>query len=246
MILILSDGSTLAADVEKQLTLYGEGYIIFFTDFKAAATSGSGSVIVGEASARSLRETIKSNYIKAVVDAVAQPLSPLSKAAEQVCKELNIDCIKYLAIDEAEGAKMCLYYSHIADMVKSCRGNALFYAKAETVAAIAKLVGKEYIDKMYVPIQKATVFDAETALKYQVPLINVVETEWLCGKDAVLAMIKRTGARLVVCDAREDFADKIAAAKMADISVVYTHSMGMEFSNAAATARDAVIALHSK
>ncbi len=246
MILILSDGSTLAKEAESQLKLHNENFIVFFTDFKAAAGHGNGSVIVGEASFDCLKETIGANYIRAVIDAVAEPRSPLTIAAEKACKELNIDCIKYLAIDGIEGAKMCLYYSHIADMLKALKGNALFYAKAETIAAIAELLGKEYVKKMYVPVQKSAAFDTEAALKYKVPLINVVETEWQSGEEPTIAMIKKTGAKLIVCGFGEDFTDKIAAAKTAGIDIIYTHSMGMEFSNPAATARDAVITLHSK
>lgn len=244
MILILSDGSSLAADVQGQLDLHREEYILFFTDFKAAGRLGRGGVIIGIETEASVAAAIRDNGITAVIDAVAEPMSALSAAAQAACNKDRVFYIKYVKTEEVSGAKLCLSYSHIADMVRGCRQNVLFYAEPRTVSAVASLVGEEHKSKMYVPLLKSAVFDAEAALEYSIPLLNIVETEWLWGEEAVSSMLEKTGASLIVCDMAEGISDKIAAAKAKNIKVILTHSMGIDFKRAAATARDAVIALH--
>ena len=58
MILILSDGGTLASDIRKQLDLYKDSSIIYFTDLKSAAALGSGNVIIGNSAVASLKSAV--------------------------------------------------------------------------------------------------------------------------------------------------------------------------------------------
>lgn len=245
MVLIVSDGSLLAAEVEKHFELSGDRYIEFYTDFKAAGRVGRGNVIVGAPTEKSVAAAIKTNYITAVVDAVAEKNSALSDSAQKACAALGVGYVKYIKTQKPDGTRLYLYYSHIAEMVVKCRGGVLFYAKPCTVGAIAQLAGEEYADKMYVPVPKEVVFNTDAALEYKIPLLNVIETECSWGTDTVLDMISKTGARLIVCDGTDGIEDKISATEKIGIPVIFTHSMGREYKCVAATARDVVIAVHN-
>ncbi len=245
MVLIVSDGSALVSDVEKHLDLHGDRYIVYYTDFRAAGRVGHGNVIVGMPTAKSVAEAIRTNYITVIIDAVAEPMSRLSDAAQEACTALKIDYVKYIKTEKPDGTRLYLYYSHIAEMVMKCRGSVLFYAKPCTVSAISQLVGEEYADKMYVPVPKEVVFNTAAALEYKIPLLNVIETECSWGSETVSDMINKTGAGLIVCDEADGIEDKISAAETAGIPVIFTHSMGREYKCVAATARDAVIAVHN-
>ena len=245
MVLIVSDGSLLAAEVEKHLDLCGDMYIGFYTDFKSAGRVGHGNVIVGAPTEESVAAAIRANYITAIIDAVAERGSALSESAQKACVALRIGYVKYIKTQKPDGTRLYLYYSHIVEMVAKCRGGVLFYAKPYTVGAIAQLAGEEYASKMYVPVPKEVVFNTAAALEYKIPLLNVIETECSWGADAILEMISKTGAGLIVCDGIDGIDDKISAAEKMKIPVIFTHSMGREYKCVAATARDAVIAVHN-
>lgn len=246
MILILSDDGILASDIKKQLDYYRDSYIVYFTDFKTAGSFGSGNVIIGDSSSSSVSSAILSNDIKAVIDAVAEPLSPLSDSAKRVCAKLGVDYVKYLNLQEKPGLELYLYYSDIADMIVRLKGNALFYASPRTVSGVASAGGKACADKMYAPIPKSSVFDTATALEYAIPLLNVIEEEWLSGEEAVSSVLEKTSSKMIVCDDTAFLDDKAAVAFSLGIPLILTHSKGTDFSKAAATARDAVISIHKK
>ena len=175
---------------------------------------------------------------------MAEPLSPLSDSAQKVCAELGVGYVKYLNMQEKPGLELRLHYSEIADMIVRSGGNALFYAAPRTVSAIAATGGDACAKKMYVPIQKSTVFDTAIALEYSIPLLNVIEDEWFFGEDAVNSMVEKTNSKMIVCDDTTDLSDKAAVAFTLGIPIIFTHSKGTEFLKAAASARDAVIAVH--
>lgn len=241
MILILSDGGSLASDIERQLDLYGERYINFYTDFRAAGSRGRGSVIVGAPTASAIMSVIRANRISSVIDCMAQA----NAEVQAVCARLKVFYVKYLNMKQQPGLKLCLYYAHIADMIK--RGNnALFYASARTVRAVADTVGRENIDKMYTAVIKSAAFDTSAALEYSIPLLNVIESEMTDSIEEIAAMIKKTNADILVCDDTVAIEAKAEAAFGLGIPIILTHSMGIEFIKAAPTARDAVIAIHTK
>lgn len=241
MILILSDGGSRASDIERQLDLYRDKYINFYTDFRAAGSRGRGSVLVGAPTSSAIMSAIRDNRITSIIDCMEQA----NAEVQTVCARLKVRYVKYLNIKQRPGLKLCLYYADIADMIK--RGNnALFYASARTVRAVAEAVGRENIDRMYTTVMKSAVFDTSAALEYSIPLLNIIETELTDGQDAVAAMIKKTGAEVLICDDTVAIEDKAAAAFGIGIPIILTHSMGIEFVKAAATARDAVIAIHER
>ena len=246
MILILSDSSRRAVDIENQLELYGDRYLNYFTDLKAAGTHGKGSVIVGSATAALLSEAIAENKITAVIDCITAPCSEASRAAQLVCAQKGVHYVKYLNITDKPGLKLRLHYSHIADMIKRNVGKTLLYASPRTVRGIAECAGKAGADKMYAPVRKSVMFDTEAALEYSIPLLNVVETEWINEEEDIAHMMKKVSADTVVCDDTVEIENIAAAAFKAGVPIILTHSMGMEFCCAAATARDAVISVHTK
>lgn len=241
MILILSDGGSLASDVESQLDLYGDRYINFYTDFRAAGSRGRGSVLVSAPNASAIVSAIRDNRITSLIDCMEQA----NAEVQTVCARLKVRYVKYLNIKQRPGLKLCLYYAGIADMIK--RGNnALFYASARTVRAIADAVGRENSDRMYTTVMKSAEFDTSVALEYSIPLLNVIESEMTDSVEEVAAMIKKTNADILVCDDTVAIEAKAEAAFGLGIPIILTHSMGIEFVKAAATARDAVIAIHER
>lgn len=245
MVMILADGSSLAIDVKKQLDIYNERYIMFYTDIKAAGSSGSGNVIIGAENVASIIEAIRDIRATAVIDATVEPQANISVAGQTACRTAKIPYVKYIKIEEKPGLQLCLSYAKIGELIKYCGGNALFYAASWTVSAIVDATEGAYKDKMYVPVLKNAVFDTASALEYSVPLLNVVEAELIDGEEAVASMMKKTGAKIIICDTTVTPDDKAAAAFMAGVPIVITHSMGMEYIKAVPTARDAVIAIHT-
>lgn len=240
MVLILSDGGKLAADVTRQLELYNEEYIGFYTDFGAAGRCGNGNVVVGVPNEATVREVIRENRIDAVIDC----MDGVSVDVQRVCNKLEICYVKYINIKERPGLKLCLYYNRIADMVKRA-DKVLFYASPITVRAVATACGKEHINKICVAVPKAVTFDTSAALEYSIPLLNVTETGSVDDSGEVAAMLKKTGAVILICDDTVSVDAKAEAAFNLGIPIILTHSKGFEFSNAVATARDAVILIHS-
>lgn len=245
MILILSDNSRRAVEIEKQLEYYGDAYLNYFTDFKVAGSHGKGSVIVGKGEVQGISAAISENGITALIDCIKEPCSEVSRGAQKACALHKIRYVKYLNITDKPGLKLKLYYAHIADMIKRSLGSTLLYASPKTISAIAELAGREGAEKMYAPVQKSMMFDTDGALEYSIPILNIIESEWMGSEEDTAVLIKRTGADLVVCDGTVVFDDVAAASFKAGVPVVLTHSMGMEFCCASATARDAVISVHT-
>lgn len=246
MILILSDGGEPTVEAAEQLEMRYEEYLIFFTDFVSAGTYGKGSVLVGRPTEEALCDTIQKIRASAVIDAVTEPASAMTRAALSACRKIGIKYVKCAAVRPVDGARLGLSYEQIAEEIKSCRGNTILYAEAAVVSAIARLVGKENADKMYVPVPKAAVFDTATALEYGIPLLNVVECGQVHGADAVSELIARVGAGMLVCDGTKGITDMTGAGAAAEIPVILTHRFGAGLSNVAATAEDAVIAARSE
>ena len=107
MIMILSDGGTAVIRIQKHLDIRDEEYFVYFTAFAAAGRFGSGSVIVGDGTERSLHSVLRQNKVTAVIDAVCEPASEVSKAAMCVCKD-RIPYVKYVNMEEDYNAKLCL------------------------------------------------------------------------------------------------------------------------------------------
>lgn len=243
MIMILSDGGTAVLRIQKHLDIRDEKYVVYFTAFAAAGRFGSGSVIVGDGSERSLRSVIARNRVTAVIDAVCEPASEISRTAMRVCAD-GLPYVKYVNMEEDYGAKLCLSYRQLAEMIAHCGGNVLMYAAPQTVRTVAANLS-DAGDALYVPVLKSAGFDANAALEYSIPLRNVIEADGVDGTEFVTETVNKVGAKAIVCDCTVSTADKAAAAKAADIPMIVTHNMGMEYTAAAATAADAAIAVRA-
>lgn len=242
MIMILSDGSSAVPRLKAQLELRNESYTVYFTNFAAAGKFGKGSVTVGHGSAAQLRSFIEKNGVNAVIDAAAD--TKISAAAIAVCGD-RIPYVKYMEIEDSGGAKLCLSYRQLAQMLRRCGGNALMFASPTAVSALSAETG-DGGKKIFVPQLRCGTFDTDTALEYSVPLRNVIEADGVDGVDAVSALAKRVGAKMIICDNTASAADKIEAGRRQDISVVVTHNFGMEYPHTAATAADAVISVRAQ
>lgn len=243
MIMILSDGGTAVLRIQKHLDIRDEKYFVYFTAFAAAGRFGSGSVIVGDGTERSLRSVLAQNKVTAVIDAVCEPESEISETAMRVCKD-KIPYVKYVNMEEDYGAKLCLSYRRLGEMITGFGGNVLMYAAPQTVRAVAANLSDGGAE-LYVPVLKSAGFDADAALEYAIPLSNVLEADGVDGADFVGETINKIGAKAVICDCSVSTADKAEAARLADIPMIVTHNMGMEYSCAAATATDAAIAVRT-
>lgn len=243
MIMILSDGGTAVLRIQKHLDIRDEKYFVYFTAFEAAGRFGSGSVIVGDGTERSLRSVSAQNNVTAVIDAVCEPASEISAAAMRVCRE-NIPYVKYVNMEDDYGAKLCLSYRQLAEMITRCGGNVLMYASPQTVRAVVENL-TDGGSRLYVPVLKSAGFDADAALEYSVPLRNVIEADGIDGAEFVEETINKVEAKAVICDCSVSTADKAEAARLTDIPMIVTHNMGMEYSHAAATAADAAIAVRT-
>ena len=155
MIMILSDGGTAVIRIQKHLDIRDEEYFVYFTAFAAAGRFGSGSVIVGDGTERSLHSVLRQNKVTAVIDAVCEPASEVSKAAMCVCKD-RIPYVKYVNMEEDYNAKLCLSYCGLAEMIARCGGNVLMYASPQTVRAVAENIA-DGGSKIYVPVLKSAV-----------------------------------------------------------------------------------------
>ena len=242
MIMILSDGSSAVPRLKSQLELRGERYTVYFTNFAAAGKFGRGSVTVGHGSAAQLKSFIGKNRIRAVIDAAAS--TDISAAAIAVCGDA-IPYVKYMEIEDSGGAKLCLSYKQLAEMLRRCGGNALMFAAAAAVSALSAETG-DGGERIFVPQLRFGTFDTDTALKYSIPLRNVIEADGVDGVDAVSALVERVGAKMIICDNTVSVSDKVDAGRKRDISVVITHSFGMEYPHTAATAADAVISVRTR
>lgn len=241
MILVLSGTGKRAADIAAQLDLLGESYVLLFSDFAAAGRYGEGNVLVGGGSVSSIRQIIKDNAVTAVIDTIGKPCASESRAALDACERENVTYVKYVRAENAEGAEVCLSYREIADKIARCSGNVLFFSADTTVSAIAELAGDELAAKMYAPVPKSAVFDTGAALEFGIPIINVIEADILDGRAAVSELMRRTDAKMLVCDGVCGISDKIEACAGTSVGVIVTHNMGFDFPNTASTARDAVI-----
>lgn len=239
MVLVVSDGGAGVLRITKQLEIRDESYVVYFTNFLGAGRFGKGSVLVGNGMAVSLVSAIEKNRVTAVIDAIEEPKAKVSGVLASVCAG-RVKYIKYANIEDSCGVRKCLSYKTLADMVRRSKG-ALMYASAATVSGIIEVGGGDIGDKMYVPIPKNVVFDTDAALEYSVPIINIIETEAVDGKESVKAMLERTGASMIICDVTVDVADKRVSAEALDIPIYITHNMGMEYPDAAAEARDAAM-----
>ena len=241
MILVLSDGGAATAEVTAQLDIRDEKSIVFFTDLLSAGTYGKGSAIVGNADIGTLADVIRKNRIDAVIDAVRESGAELTRAAVSACRAAGIRYVKCAGIEPAEGTRLCLPYERVAENVINCQGNAVFYAAASTVRAIAALAGTAGAEKMYVPVMRTAVFDVAAALEYGIPLLNVAERESINGANSIREFAEEIGAELIVCDGTEGVSDAAAVGCAAGIPVLLTHRFGAGLPYVAATARDAVI-----
>lgn len=239
MVLILSDGGAGVLRIAKQLEIRSVGYMVYFTSFLSAGRFGNGSVIVGDASAAALSDAIKRNRISVVIDALEEPRARLSQIAYSVCGD-RVKYIKYVNIEENFGARKCLSYRYLFELIMRSKG-AVMYASAVTVSGIVSEGGEKVAEKLYVPIVKTAEFDTESALEYSVPIRNIIECDLIDGKRAVKDMLERTGASMIVCDTSINVADKSVIGDLLNIPVFITHNMGMEYPEAAASARDAAM-----
>lgn len=242
MIMVLSDGSSAVPRLKEQLELRGERYTVYFTNFSAAGRFGRGSVTVGRGSVSQLKSFIEKNRIRAVIDAVVD--TDISAAAIAVCGDV-IPYVKYMQIEDSGGAKLCLSYKQLAEMLRRCGGNALMFAAPAAVRALSAETD-DGGERIFVPQLRCGVFDTDTALKYLVPLRNVIEADGVDGVDAISALAERVGARMIICDNNVSVSDKVEVGRRKDISVVITHSFGMEYPHTAATAADAVISVRAR
>lgn len=244
MIMILSDGGSNAVEAEKQLKLHGDKYFLFFSDVIAASRYAKGNVLIGAAERWSLAKAYAENDVTAVIDVTEIPNSKLSRAALSACPD-NMKYVKCVKCNPVEGTKFCLSYKQIADIIQKCDGNVLIYAGPEVISEISRLAG-EYSSKIYVALPKDVVFNVERALKYSIPLLNVLEMDMADDKSAVASAIERVGAKMLVfaCDV-DEIADKAESALSADAEVIVTHSMGVEYPRIFADVRDAIIEIHT-
>lgn len=244
MIMILSDGGTNTAEVEKQLKLHGDEYCLFFSDVISASRYAKGNVLIGKATRWCMAKVYAENNITAVIDITEKTNSKLSRAALLACPK-NIKYVKCVRCEAVEGAKSCLSYKQLADKIKNSKGNALIYAQPETVSEISRLAG-EFSSKIYVVLPKDIVFDVDRALKYSIPLLNVIEMDMTDEKESVALAVEKVDADMVIFAAEtEKIEEKAMSARSVGAEVIVTHSMGIEYPKIFSNARDAVIEIHT-
>lgn len=244
MIMVLSDGGENVAEAKRQLGIHGDKYFLCFSDVVAAARFGMGNVVITEASPSALCKILQKNKVKAVLDITETPSSELSKAALSVCGG-KTKYVKYVNFEKRMGTEVLLSYREISERIRTNDGNVLLCASSDTVRAIAEITNAD-VDKMYVIMEKSTVFDTEKALEYSVPLLNVMEADMTDGKYAVEYVLRKTSANLMVCVNDADLETNVSVARKLGVGVIVTHRMGIEYPKTVSEMRDALIEIHSK
>lgn len=243
MIMVLSDGGMITAEVEKQLKLHNDEYMFFFSDVIAASRFGKGNVLIGKPSKREMRKVYSENNIDGVIDATEKPVSKLSQAALSACNE-GMKYVKLVKCKSFEGANTVLSYKEIAGIIKNSKKNTLVYAPGIVTGEIARLTdGNE--DKIFVTVRKSPVFDVEKALEYNIPILNVKEYNDFSEIAAMKSAIDRFSIGQVVYTPDRISEEAIDEAKNMGIKVILTHSTGIEYPVCVNNMRDAVIEIHS-
>ena len=233
MILVLSGSGGEAREFSVTLNHEKLEHLCVLPTLKEAASYGRGNVVVGRFDHEKLEEFLRSEKITGVAD-VDMGGNALSQVAMTACKNLKIPYVKYLPLPSSGRelvTGMVGSYREIAEGIDCLTGVALLYTTPAATAAIAGLVQKP--DKLYTPILRGGSFDVEKALEYGLPLLNVLEMDNIEGTEAVLELIRKVDAKLLICDGSQGITDKIAAADAAEIPVILTHKTGMEYTHAA-------------
>lgn len=233
MILILSDGSMKCAEVADVLNKKGMKYTMFFTDFITAAKLGKGSVIIGSKQRRYLADAYVRYGITAVIDATSGIDRKLSRTALYACGN-KVKFIRLVSLPNTYGAFVCRNFVSLAEKIDAINGNVAFFAASSTVSTIADVVLKKSREKMFVMRGRQGAFDIMSALDYNIPLMNIKETDANIG-----GFIAEINAKMAVCDETVDVYSVTKYCKMAGIPLLLTHSTGIDFLNVALTAEEA-------
>ncbi len=233
MILVLSGSGGEARELSATLNNENLKHLCVLPTLKEAAAYGSGNVVVGRFDNRKMEEFLLSEKITGVAD-VDMGGNAMSRVAMDACENLDIPYVKYLPLPSSGRelvTGMVGSYREIAEGIDCLSGVALLYTTPAAATAIADLVRNP--EKLYTPILRGGRFDVEKALKYGLPLLNVLEVDNLEGVESVLELIRRVDAKLLICDGSQGIEDKIAAADKTEIPVILTHKTGMEYTHTA-------------
>lgn len=216
-------------------------HLCFFTSFADAGNYGSGNTFVGRLSHEGAEDLLRQNAITGVVDVLAAGNQEQSLCMMKACEKANVPYVKYLKLWSTFSygkAEVFATYASIAKEINKRDGKVLFYARPETVRQIAKRVNDS--SRLYVPIPRGIRFDVELALEFGIPLLQVMENDGVDGEDAVRHAIERSGAELLVCDGSGGTMDKLAVAEERGIPILFTHTMGIEYTKVVLKSEDAM------
>ena len=238
--MVLSSGGRRAAELAERLNAIGAEFIYHFESFGEAGGFGKGDVIVGKLSYRGLMRTVRQNRVTAIADIITAPASHGSLVAANVAEDLKIPLIKLIEPTVSAGTPVSVgpekvscaveySYAAVANRINNTVGSAVFFARPMNVRVIAEQVFDR--SALYVPVLAAGEFDVDLALEYGVPLLNVKEYDGISGKDAILKILRGTGAKMLITDSALGISDKLEAAAEVGAEVIFTQSSGYEYKN---------------
>lgn len=235
MIMVLSDGGVGTRETVKYLETKNVKYVMYFTDFMKAAHFGKGNVIVDTADRRTIAATCVKNKVTAIIDTTSGADKHLSETAYSACGD-KIRYVKLVKLKKYGGVTVQLSYSKLAKKIGKTEGRTVMFASAQTVAGVSEKIEKSVVgEKVIVPREKREVFDVKGALSYEIPITNVIETD-----DAIEEILKRYGAKLVVCDESREISDVVNACQRLEIPIYLTHGCGIDFKYVATSTEDAL------
>lgn len=241
MILVLSGSGEEAREMMGALKQERIDHLCFFTSFADAGNYGSGNAFVGRLSVQGAKDLLRQNVITGVLDVLTEGNQEQSLVMMEACEQAKVPYVKYLKLQSTfsyDRAEVFATYTALAEAVDKLSGKVLFYARPETVRQIAKRVTD--VSRMYVPIPRGIRFDVELALEFGIPLLQVMENDGIDGEDAVRHAIERCGAELLVCDGSGGTMDKLAVAEERGIPILFTHTMGIEYTKVVQASEDAM------
>ncbi|MEE1012875.1 MAG: precorrin-6A/cobalt-precorrin-6A reductase [Clostridia bacterium] len=237
MILVLSGGGQEAQEISPRLDAEQIPHICFFSTFADAGTYGKGNALVGKLTPLGAEKILRQNKISGVVDVMADGYSEQSAVVMLACKACGVPYVKYLrpaiAVGDYDHVSVMGSYDAVADTINGQAENVLFYARPETVHAIASRIRDK--KRLFTAIPRCILFDVELAMEFGIPLVNVMEVDGMDGETAVLHAMEKASAGMVVCDDSMECADKIAAAKQRKIPMILTHKTGIDYTQLALT-----------
>lgn len=233
MILVLSGSGSEARAFSATLNQENMEHLCVLPCLKEAATFCSGNLVVGKFDSEKMEELFRTEKITGVADIDAGG-NDMSRVAMAACENAGIPYVKYLPLPDM--GRMLVSgtagsYREVAEGINCLSGSVILYTTPAASFAIAQMVEKP--DKLYTPVLRDGSFDVEQALKYGLPLLNVIAVDNPEGVENISEMIGRVDAKLLVCDGSRGVEDQIAAADAAKIPLVLTHKTGIDYTQTA-------------